>query len=166
MKSEKIVRTLSLLESRCLCQKNPHCIDLFPVFHMYSFLPIGAKLTSWIFPSAYSNWRLNSSQPMRKKKHSDPCKRQGWSCSPVNEIIKQMWVFLNKIFVKTYAEILQVKMQILVACLAFIKKNFIFIPSSALGAFVRVKAHVMVRRPFHSVRHRTSRPPSYVLHIV
>ena len=43
---------------------------------------------------------------------------------------------------------------------------FIFIPWSALGAFVRVKAHVMVRRPLRSVRHRTSRPPSYVLHIV
>ena len=43
---------------------------------------------------------------------------------------------------------------------------FIFIPWSALGAFVRVKAHVMVRRPLGSVRHRTSRPPSYVLHIV
>ena len=43
---------------------------------------------------------------------------------------------------------------------------FIFIPWSALGAFVRVKAHVMVRRPLRSVRHRTSRPPSYVLHIL
>ena len=43
---------------------------------------------------------------------------------------------------------------------------FMFIPWSALGAFFRVKAHVMVRRPLCSVRHRTSRPPSYVLHIV
>ena len=30
MESEKIVKTHSLLESKCLCQKKPHCTDLFP----------------------------------------------------------------------------------------------------------------------------------------
>ena len=44
--------------------------------------------------------------------------------------------FLNKIFVKTNAEILQVKMQILVACLAFIKKkNYIY----SLVSFGRIR---------------------------
>ena len=43
---------------------------------------------------------------------------------------------------------------------------FVIISWSALGAFVRVRAHIMARRPLCSVRHRTSRPPSYVLHIV
>ena len=40
---------------------------------------------------------------------------------------------------------------------------FIFIPPSAFGAFVEVNVHVMSGRPLRSVRHRSSRPPSYVL---
>ena len=37
---------------------------------------------------------------------------------------------------------------------------------AALGAFVEVKVHVMARRLLRSVRHRTLKPPSYVLHVI
>ena len=37
---------------------------------------------------------------------------------------------------------------------------------AALGAFVGVKVHVMARRLLRSVRHRTLKPPSYVLHVI
>ena len=37
---------------------------------------------------------------------------------------------------------------------------------SALGRRHRGRVHVMSRRLLHSVRHRTSKPPSYVLHVI
>ena len=41
---------------------------------------------------------------------------------------------------------------------------FIVFPPSASGAIIEVYVHVVARRLLHSVRHRVSKHPSYVLH--
>ena len=62
--------TLFLESSRIYEETLTNHIDIFPVF-LYCFLPIGAKLKSWIIfwpigvkltSSAYLNWRINRSR--------------------------------------------------------------------------------------------------------